>query len=74
MPDEVCKNCGHPEEDHVGYWVKKDGSKELIPGKLCFWAEGQGYSQDLCGCPGFNVEGSLDFYFDTLLKKSGVSL
>lgn len=65
-----CKNCGHPEEDHHGHW----SSGEEIPGNLCFWAENQGYSQDLCPCPGFNVEPDAETksYFETILGKAGI--
>lgn len=65
MPD--CVNCGHPEEDHVGY---RSGG-ELIPGKLCYHEENQGYCEDLCTCPGFDVRGAQLTYFETLLAKAG---
>lgn len=48
----ICKNCGHSELDHVGYWA--DGT--IIPGKLCYYEENQGHSEDLCECIGFEVE------------------
>lgn len=63
-----CPNCGHSEEDHVGYWT--DG--ELIPGNLCYHMENQGYQQDLCPCPGFEVKSDNETYLDTLLQKAGV--
>lgn len=48
----MCKHCSHSEEDHVGYNYI-DGQRVLIPGKLCFWGENQGYQEDFCICPGF---------------------
>lgn len=70
MDEKLCPNCGHPESDHVGYW----GSGELIPGKLCYWAENQGYQQDLCPCPGFDAKpGEGSSYVAPLLSKAGVA-
>ncbi len=64
-----CPHCDHPEEDHVGHWA--DGT--LIPGKRCFYEENQGYSQDLCPCPGFDAKpGEGGNYLDSLLSKAGV--
>lgn len=69
--DSLCPNCNHPESDHEGYW--SDG--ELIPGKLCFHMENQGYDQDLCPCPGFDARPgdnqALESYVGTLLGKAG---
>lgn len=70
MEPTSCKHCGHSEEDHVGHWA----GGELIPGKLCYYMENQGYQQDLCQCPGFDVP--IGFkgpdYLSTLLAKAGV--
>jgi hypothetical protein len=56
----ICKHCGHPEVDHgpaCGRWRDtKTGEWDIIiPGRLCFWAENQGYQEDLCACPGFEA-------------------
>lgn len=69
MTEELCKNCGHPELDHHGRWV--DGS--AIPGNLCYWTENQGYCEDLCTCPGFNVEETELSSFTAACRKAGVA-
>jgi hypothetical protein len=65
--NEICTQCGHSKEDHEGYW----SSGEKIPGDMCFWAENQGYSEDLCPCSGFNKEEPAS-YFETILGKAGL--
>ena len=67
-----CPNCCHPEEDHgpiCGQWA----TGEVIPGRLCYYAENQGYSEDLCACPGFDATEVVS-YFETLLSKSGANI
>ena len=66
-----CKQCGHPEDDHgpeSGRWT--DG--RVIPGRLCYHEENQGYQEDLCPCSGFDEEIPAASYFQTLCAKAGV--
>lgn len=57
--ENKCFNCGHSEEDHTNM--------------LCYWAENQGYQEDLCPCPGFNVKTDQVSYLATLFSKAGVT-
>jgi len=73
MEDNLCTQCKHPEADHgpeSGRWT--DGS--TIPGRLCYYMENQGYSQDLCPCSGFNLDPETEglTHFETVLRKAGV--
>ena len=57
-----CTQCHHPEADHgptAGRWQNPDTGEwdRVIPGRLCFYMENQGYQQDLCDCPGFDSDG-----------------
>ncbi len=62
-----CTQCGHPEEDHLGYW--SDGT--IIPGAYCYYEENQGHSEDLCSCTGFNTNPDVSTYLDVLIAKAG---
>lgn len=54
-----CKQCDHPEDDHgptSGRWRNRQSGEwdVIIPGRLCYYMENQGYQQDLCDCTGFD--------------------
>lgn len=68
----LCRMCGHAEAHHgpiSGRW----SGNQVIPGRLCYWAENQGYSEDLCPCSGFNTEPSMG-YLEVLCAKAGGGL
>lgn len=73
-----CPNCGHPEEDHVGYWQNPTtGAWDVvIPGKLCYYEENHGHCEDLCPCPGFDAVGvGMDVMsYDAIARKAGIDL
>lgn len=54
----MCKHCKHSELDHGPHSGRRQNKVTgewdvIITGRLCFYEENQGHSEDLCECPGF---------------------